>query len=74
MSMYGDYRPSSGWGKGKRLTINDNDRDDWVQNNIGWYSAQQRSRLPRLAFVRQHRAEIDAEIRAANAPRERRDY
>jgi hypothetical protein len=59
MSMYDDYRPKSGWGKGKPAIINDEDRDGFVQNDEGWYHAQRRSRLSRKAFVRAHRAEID---------------
>ena len=55
-----------------RQSIDDATRDAWVQDHAGWYAALCRSGLPRMAFVRLHAADIDADIRVASQARGRR--
>jgi len=43
--------------------INDEDRRQWIESDEGLYDWQQRSRLSMQAFIKQHRADIDAVIR-----------
>ena len=50
--------------KQHRCTINDNDREDWVNNDEGLYNWWQRSGVGITTFVRRHRQEIDIIIRA----------
>lgn len=46
-----------------KLRLNDRERELWVDNDEGLYRWYRRSRTPKRAFVRKHRAEIDAVIR-----------
>lgn len=47
----------------KKFTINDDDREQWVDNDEGLYNDWKRSRLSKRAYVRENRTEIDAFIR-----------
>jgi hypothetical protein len=47
--------------------VNDDDRSKWVANDEGLYRWWLQSRLPERAFVRQHRADIDAVAANINA-------
>jgi hypothetical protein len=59
-------------------SLNDREREMWVQNDEGLYNWWKQSRLSMRAFLRENRAELDAAIlRVLNAPpREKtwRDY
>ena len=50
----------------KKFTINDTDREGWVDNDEGLHQMQRRSRLSMRRFVRENRDLIDSVIRAAN--------
>jgi hypothetical protein len=48
----------------KGATINDSDREEWVNNDEGLYDMWRRSGRGITRWVREHRAEIDEVIRA----------
>jgi hypothetical protein len=43
-----------------KQTLNDKDREEWVNNDEGLYLWQRRSGLSMRAFIRANRAELDA--------------
>lgn len=51
----------------KRQTINDNDRQQWVDNDEGLYDMWRRSGKGITVWVRENRALIDANIKAVNS-------
>ncbi len=46
----------------KRITINDKDREEHINNDEGLYHMQRRSGLSMRAFIRANRAELDKVI------------
>jgi hypothetical protein len=54
----------------KKFTINDADREQWVDNDSALYALHRRSHMSMRTFVRQNRGLIDDAIRAANKPKE----
>jgi hypothetical protein len=42
--------------------MNDNEREQWVNNDEGLYRWKQHSHMSMRAFLRENRAEIDAAI------------
>jgi hypothetical protein len=46
-----------------RWSLNDDDREQWISNDEGWYHQQRRSGLGMRAFIRANRAELDAYIK-----------
>lgn len=46
----------------KKFTINDTDREEWVENDEGLYGWFKRSRMSLRRFIRENRAGIDARI------------
>jgi hypothetical protein len=55
-------------------TINDTDRDQWIDNDEGLYNLWKRSRLAKRAFIRANRDLIDGAIEAMRSGRERQHY
>ena len=50
-------------------TLNDDDREQWINNDEGLYNWQRSSRLSMRNFIRQNRTELDAHILGRlNAP------
>lgn len=49
--------------------MNDRERGQWIDNDEGLYIWARSSRLRRAEFIRQNRAELDAIIELALAPR-----
>lgn len=43
--------------------MNNNDREEWVDNNEGWYLAFRRSKLSMRAFLKENREAIDEDIK-----------
>ena len=48
---------------GKRDTINDDDRSQWVDNDEGLYCMWKSSKMGKRAFIRENRSMIDRCIR-----------
>lgn len=44
------------------VTLNDNDREEWIKNDEGLHDWYRQSRLSMRAFIRQNRSDIDAAI------------
>jgi len=53
---------------GYGAAMNDSERELWVRNDEGLYRAWRASRQSLRAFLREHRAEIDAAIDARLQP------
>ena len=53
------------WRTKGQITINDNDREQWVDNDEGLHAWWRRSGKAKRAFVRENRATIDAVIQAS---------
>jgi hypothetical protein len=49
---------------GKKLTLNDEDREQWVSNDEGLYSCWRQSRQSKRQFVKENRAELTRIIMA----------
>lgn len=54
--------------------MNDNDREDWVNNDEGLYKMWKRSRLSMRAFVRKNRALIDEVVGNVQSGKKRQHY
>lgn len=50
--------------KTKKFTLNDNDREEWIDNDEGLYSWYRSSRKSMREFIRNNRTDIDAHIKA----------
>lgn len=57
-----------------RTTLNDREREMWVQNDEGLYNWWRSTRLPMREFVRQNRVELDEAIQRALATPPERDW
>lgn len=55
----------------ERMTINDDDREQWIANEEGLYNAHRRSRKSMRTFIRENRADIDKIIRTATGSEEK---
>lgn len=49
----------------KKFTINNNDREQWVNNDEGLYNWWKSERIPMRKFITNHRTELDLIIRKA---------
>ena len=49
-------------GRNTRLTLNNNDRSQWVDNDEGLYSWWKSTKLSKRKFIQENRAEIDSAI------------
>lgn len=56
--------PGRGWIT-DGIRVNDDDREQWVDNDEGLYTWWRSSRMGKRAFIRANRDDIDAVIRAA---------
>jgi len=43
----------------KKITLNNNDREQWIDNDEGLYNWKRGSRLSMRAFIKENKAELD---------------
>jgi hypothetical protein len=54
--------------------MNNSERAQWIDNDEGLYNWWKSSRLSKAAFIREHRAEIDAAIENVTSNRKPAHY
>ena len=48
--------------RNQKITLNNSDRSDWIDNDEGLYNWWKSSKLPKRKFIQENRQEIDTAI------------